>query len=136
VEERLSNALRAACHALRSYQYGNGVTELAEEVADHIDSLLKEAPTMIKPTIGRVVWFWNGKSGQEQPQAALIAWVHSDTLVNLAVFDAEGATSAVTSVLLWQAGDDNPVGPYCEWMPYQLGQALKELHPVIERTFP
>lgn len=32
--------LRAAAHALRSYQYGNAATDLAEEMADSIDKFL------------------------------------------------------------------------------------------------
>lgn len=32
--ERLSKALLAAVNALRSYQYGNAATELAQEIAD------------------------------------------------------------------------------------------------------
>ena len=35
-----TDALRAAFHALRSYEYGNSATELAKEVADHIEGLL------------------------------------------------------------------------------------------------
>jgi hypothetical protein len=35
-----SQLLLAASHALRSYQYGNGATELAKEVADEVDAFL------------------------------------------------------------------------------------------------
>jgi len=120
----LRELLTAAVHALRSYQYGNASTELAEEMADHIDEALKEAPTMIKPTIGRVVWFWpHGLNPGTQPQAALIAYVHSDTMVNLAVFDPEGEAHSRTSVWLYQGAGEIPDGAYCEWMPYQIGQA-------------
>ncbi len=35
-------ALEAASHGLRSYQFGTGAPALAEEMADHIDALLKE----------------------------------------------------------------------------------------------
>jgi hypothetical protein len=86
---------------------------------------------MIKPTIGRVVWFWPPTvTAATQPEAALIAWVHSDTMVNLAVFDANGVAYNRTSVHLYQGGVNRPEGDYCEWMPYQIGQAAKELHPV------
>ena len=39
----LVTAAMAAGHALRSYQYGNAATELAEECADAIDAALKLA---------------------------------------------------------------------------------------------
>lgn len=88
---------------------------------------------MIKPTIGRVVWFTPSKNSTQpgfvagdQKLAALIAYVHSDKMVNLAVFDANGNSHSVCSVELIQEGypkDSN--GFYCEWMPYQIGQAAK-----------
>ena len=83
---------------------------------------------MIKPTIGRVVWYHPASVAPViQPQAALIAWVWSDSCVNLAVFDADGVASNKTSVLLWDSGSDvnRPSQDYCEWMPYQQGQAAK-----------
>lgn len=90
---------------------------------------------MIEPTIGRVVWF-HPSSNQADAGfaaspccAAIIAHVWSDTCVNLAVFDANGVPHSKTSVLLIQ--DGNPVpdgGLYCEWMPYQKGQAAKTEH--------
>lgn len=79
---------------------------------------------IIKPTIGRVVWFWLGSNKDaEQPQAALIAWVHSDTEVNLAVFDANGIPYNRIQVPLYQGEGERPEGDHCEWMPYQIGQA-------------
>lgn len=38
--ESLVTALTGASHALRSYQYGNSSTELAEEIADACDEAL------------------------------------------------------------------------------------------------
>jgi len=38
--EELEQALSAAFHALRSYQYGNASPDLAEEIADDIEALL------------------------------------------------------------------------------------------------
>lgn len=79
---------------------------------------------MIKPTIGRVVWFHPaGSSNDDQPLAAIVAHVWSDTCVNLAVFDANGIASNQTSVFLFQGDSDRPSSSYCEWMPYQIGQA-------------
>ena len=81
---------------------------------------------MIKPTIGRVVWFHpSGASANQQPNAALIAYVHSDTTVNLAVFDCNGVAESHTSVYLHQENAPKPTSYYCEWMPYQQGQAAK-----------
>ncbi len=81
---------------------------------------------MIKPTIGRVVWFHqDGSSPDEQPNAAIVAYVHSDTMVNLAVCNANGKTYAETSVFLYQGDTDRPASCYCEWMSYQQGQAAK-----------
>lgn len=83
---------------------------------------------MIRPTIGRVVWFHpSGSNPASQPNAALIAYVHSDTMVNLAAFDANGVPSSHTSVPLYQGGpeEERPASYYAEWMPYQQGQAAK-----------
>lgn len=80
---------------------------------------------MIKPTIGRVVWFWPGLANEGQPQAAIVAHVWSDTCVNLAVFDANGNASGRTSVLLHQDGNERQSACFAEWMPYQKGQAAK-----------
>lgn len=86
---------------------------------------------MIKPTVGRVVLYHPptncAESGFASAEtcAAIIAHVWSDTCVNLAVFDANGKAHNRTSVLLLQDGNDTPAGGYCEWMPYQKGQAAK-----------
>lgn len=83
---------------------------------------------MIKPTIGRVVWFWDRRPDvprQSQAHAALVTYVHSDAMVNLAVFDADGHIRSCTSVPLVQDDNEAPAGLYCEWMPYQKGQAAK-----------
>lgn len=86
---------------------------------------------MIKPSIGRVVWFTPGKTDSalnfsNQKLAALVTYVHSDRCVNLAVFDANGNGFSRTSVTLLQDEDvGNEGGYYAEWMPYQIGQAKK-----------
>lgn len=85
---------------------------------------------MIKPTIGRRVWFYpNGAisgftASPDQPCDAGIAYVWTDRMVNLSVADHNGVVMGRTSVPLLQ--DDDPVpasGAYCTWMPYQVGQA-------------
>lgn len=82
---------------------------------------------MIKPTVGRVVWFYPlGHQPYEQPLAAIVAHVWSDTCVNLAIFDANGVPmpKPPTSVLLVQPEAEVPAGGhYCAWMPFQVGQA-------------
>lgn len=81
---------------------------------------------MIQPTIGRVVWYHPETSTEaEQPYAALVCHVWSDTVVNLAVFDSNGVATNKTSVFLYQGDTDRPSSSYCEWMPYQKGQAAK-----------
>lgn len=78
---------------------------------------------MIKPTIGRVVWF-HSEEWPEQTLAAIVAFVHSDRYVNLGVFNANGTLFNVQTVPLMQEGEEKPIqGFYCEWMPYQIGQA-------------
>lgn len=89
---------------------------------------------MIKPTVGRMVWYYKDKSQtqivqHEQPLAAQICMVWGDRMVNLHVIDANGVAHAVTSVQLVQDGDLQPAvgtAAYCVWMPYQIGQAKKE----------
>jgi len=86
---------------------------------------------VISPTPGRVVWFRPAAHDgigtlNGQPLAAIVAGVHNDRLVNLAVFDAYGNSQQRSSVTLVQPGDDVPAGgSYAEWMPYQIGQAAK-----------
>lgn len=86
---------------------------------------------MIKPTIGRIVWYWPTAAEREcrptiynQPLPAMVCGVWSDTCVNLSISDANGNHFGKTSVTLVQEGDArNTAGGYCEWMPYQLAQA-------------
>ena len=85
---------------------------------------------VITPTIGRIVWFWENVETRDlehaQPEAAVVTYVHSDRCVNLTVFDHNGFPRSVTSVELRQPGDQTfPQGFFCEWMPYQIGQARK-----------
>jgi hypothetical protein len=86
---------------------------------------------MIKPTIGRVVWFHPGRDFpgtviDDQPLAALVAHVWGDRCVNLQVADSNGVAHSQTSVELVQDGGTIPgTGRYCEWMPFQKGQAAK-----------
>lgn len=90
---------------------------------------------MIRPTVGRVVWFYPGNDDvhssfqhneDEEPLAAIITKVHNDHLINLAVFDAGGHHWPTGSVILVQDGEKKPGTRYATWMPYQIGQAKKE----------
>jgi len=91
---------------------------------------------MIKPTVGRIVWFTPiGIAHMQQPYAAIVCHVWSDRCVNLAVFDQNGNVEQHTSVTLLQDADERPEsGRYCEWMPYQKGQAAK-VDAVSKRAF-
>lgn len=101
---------------------------------------------MITPTPGRVVLYYPLKCGigvgdpgpdpGDKPLAATISWVWSDTCVNLTVHDMNGNTYGKTSVLLHQDGNPKPDSFYCEWMPYQKGQAAKYEGYVVEQGEP
>lgn len=88
---------------------------------------------VIIPTIGRRVWFWPAGLRRTEvvcnnpsvPMDAGIVYVWGDRMVNLDVTDHAGNHHAFTSVDLWQGDGDRPNGAYCEWMPYQKGQASK-----------
>jgi hypothetical protein len=89
---------------------------------------------MITPTVGRVVWYRpqehiDGLTQHDpaQPMAAHVAYVWNDELVNLLVIDHGGKVHSRTSVPLIQEGGTCTAGssPFCEWMPYQKGQAAK-----------
>ena len=82
---------------------------------------------MIKPTVGRVVWFYRYVLGQghKGPLAAHVCKVHSDKMVNLMAISEGGVPSSEPSVELVQEGGEAPQANYCAWMPYQMGQAAK-----------
>jgi hypothetical protein len=97
---------------------------------------------MIKPTVGRKVWYWPSafdKSGPgamaqmfEKPLDATVVAVHSDHMVNLAVFDANANLHKRTSVTLRHEGDVLTAGTaFAEWTPYQTKQAEKQVAPLI-----
>lgn len=81
---------------------------------------------VIKPTVGRVVWFYNAPGAPER--AAIIAHVWSDTCINAAIITQDGQMypQPPTSIPLIQDGTPLPTaGYYCTWMPFQVGQAAK-----------
>lgn len=96
---------------------------------------------VIKPTVGRVVWFhrfnritkvWSG------PLAAHVCKVNDDGTVNLFVLSELGCPQAETDCLLLQDGDAIPdpkaCGVYCEWMPYQKQVASGQTPAVLHAT--
>lgn len=90
-----------------------------------------EAPNVIPPTVGRIVYFYPADgdplsiAGCDDPFAAIVTRVWNDRLVNLTVFDANGNPHARTSVFLIQPGDPGTASSHCRWMPFQIGQAAK-----------
>lgn len=89
---------------------------------------------VIKPTVGRVVWFYpQGSRENTQPLPAIVSAVWGDRCVNLMVIEQNGVPMShpPTSVTLVQEGDERPkqvdgtFGRHCTWMPYQIGQAAK-----------
>ncbi len=89
------------------------------------------AKNLIPPSPGRIVWFYPAEHDgigrlNGQPLAAIVAGVHNDRLVNLAVFDAYGNTQQRSNVDLIQPDTTKPDGgSYATWMPYQIGQKAK-----------
>jgi len=83
----------------------------------------------MKPSIGLSVLF---HPSAVSTQAAIITYVHSESMVNLVVFDAFGNSQGITSVqLVASDSGDRPIGHYCEWMPHQIGRAQKQAEPVL-----
>lgn len=90
------------------------------EVLRHFE---RKEESMITPTVGRVVWYYEKALGSG-PLAAIIAGVHNSYWVNLMVLDVNGLSQSRTSVRLVQPDDEVQPGPdadgYATWMPYQL----------------
>jgi hypothetical protein len=85
---------------------------------------------LIVPTVGRIVWYYPGqneaiKYHRDQPLAAVVSYVWSDRMVNLAVYDADGFPQSRTSVPLLQDDDKAPDAAHCAWMPFQKDQAQR-----------
>jgi len=106
--------------------------------------------TLIKPSVGRKVWYRpaaydllgpgamsvghdSTHPTKRQPLDATVLAVHSDRCINVLVLDVYGKPFTKTSVTLKQVGDEMPkdaegqeLGGYVEWMPYQAEQAAKQ----------
>lgn len=93
----------------------------------------------IKPTIGRVVWFWPNPedcsipTAGDQPLAATVSYVHNDNLVNLSIANVDGEVHGRTNVKLRQPDDERPSESFAEWMPYQIA-ATTEVKPEKKAT--
>ena len=72
---------------------------------------------MMVPTVGRVVYYNQGTEGNLKLLASVIAWVWSETIVNLLVIDPNGVSSGKTSV------SHGVGGGQWDWMPYQKQKA-------------
>lgn len=90
-----------------------------------------EEPVSVKipPEVGRTLHYYPAASesmaGAPGPLAAKIVHVHSDSMVNLVVFDSNGNAHGKTSVYMCQPGEGPRSGSFCAWMPYQVEQAEK-----------
>ena len=83
---------------------------------------------MIKPSIGRIVWVHRVTHPSDQPEAAIVTYVHSDDSINIAGFQANGAPFNATKVFLKQDDGDETTAHdiWAEWMPYQKTKAAEE----------
>lgn len=90
--------------------------------------------SIITPTIGRKVYFYEGPSTTTTPMAcydtkqpfdATVVYVWGPTCVNLRVTDHAGATHTRSSVPLRDPSGSDVQGAeyFATWMPYQVGQA-------------
>lgn len=90
---------------------------------------------MIKPTVGRKVWYWPHPIhdaamnivDDQQPLDATVLCAHGDDRISVQVIDHRGHTHFIAYCFLSQPENNtNPADAgYCEWMPYQVGQSQK-----------
>lgn len=88
-------------------------------------------PTIIQPTIGRIVHYHPAyRTTSQPPLAAIVCGVQNERSVNLAVFERDGSILLVgrENVRLVQDGEPTPpIGEeYAEWMPWQVQQAAMQ----------
>ena len=92
---------------------------------------------MIVPTIGRVVLVFNRYQNtmRQYPEAAQIAFVHSDRMINVGGIDHNGLPFCLTSLRLAQEGDILADGEvHAAWMPYKKAVAKGEIQPTLHAT--
>lgn len=85
----------------------------------------------IRPTVGRVVWYYPPASEGwgDGPLAAMIAHVWSDKCVNLVALAPAGFWTARSSVPLMQPGEDRPRDNYCRWPDFAAPQFVPPARP-------
>ena len=81
----------------------------------------------MKPSIGRVVWYYPAGCADKQPWPALIAYVHSDARINVGGYKADGTPFDARNVELRMPseGTAKDEDHYCTWMPYQVSAAAE-----------
>ena len=82
----------------------------------------------MKPSIGRVVWYYpaNFDADLHQPWPALIAQVNADNDINVGGFRNDGTPFNDSCVPLLLPDAKTPAqGPFCTWMPYQVSAAAE-----------
>ncbi len=99
-----------------------------------------DVPKITAPTVGRVVYYYPEQAeyfeGAEvgEPLASIICHVFDEHTINLAIFGPSGVSHARSNVTLLhpeyeQEGNDyneqDDVGGYAKWMPYQVKAAKK-----------
>lgn len=92
-------------------------------------------PLIIKPTVGRKVWYYVGHNHPEmntlsyQPCDATVLYVHSDDCVNLLIVDHLGHQHFVDRAPLIQP--DAPIGAesYAEWPSPVIEKAREQAEP-------
>lgn len=93
---------------------------------------------MIKPTVGRVVWYYPDGAMAfpgDKPRAAIIAHVHNDRKINIAWFGRDGSPNQAQGVPLLQDDDPAPNNDeFCQWMPYQKDVAAGKIPPTLHDT--
>lgn len=62
---------------------------------------------------------------QTAPDPTILEGLVSKDRINIAWFDASGRAHGLEAVHLWNGEGERPLHRYCEWMPYQKGQAAK-----------
>lgn len=104
---------------------------------------------LIKPTIGRRIWYWPGTKDlaflgpamhaidRAQPFDAGVIFVWSDSCVNLQVTDHAGGIWFREKVRILQEGESDSTldsAGVAQWMHYQVGQAAREAERASEKA--
>jgi hypothetical protein len=87
---------------------------------------MSDTPGHIRPTVGRVMWFYVWKDGKHLgPFAAHVAKVLGERLVNLMVIWDNGEPCPRSGIRVVQVDEEVPTSDYVTWTAYQVGQAQK-----------